>query len=222
MQNYGYIGGYSYAGRPSGRWPANSGHDYLAEMKFWVGGVNDAGDTLLADTDEDFNPLPNWAAAVRPTDIRLSTDTTRYPYDPTDTVGLGIGFPAYGWQVWDAAGQQWAYNQVYHTLSASYYPGGPVGVQESICRFGDDALGAPVMGLEITQIVRQWNYTDIRDFIMFSMEITNASDQDYHNVAFGIYCDYDVGGLDPATGENGRSGRPRRHRHRPGSGLDLR
>ncbi|MDD4050703.1 MAG: T9SS type A sorting domain-containing protein, partial [candidate division Zixibacteria bacterium] len=206
VNNFGYVGGYSSIGRPSGRWPANSTHDYLAEMKFWIGGVNAAGDTLLADTDEDFNPLPNWAAAATPTDILLSTDTTRYPYDPTDTVGLGIGFPAYGWQVWDVAGAQWAYNQVYHTLSASFYPGGPVGVQESICRYGDDALGSPVMGLEVTQTVRQWNYTEIKDFIIFTLEITNASTQDYHDVALGIYCDYDVGGNDAATGENGRLG----------------
>lgn len=206
VNNYGYIGGYTYAGRPSGRWPANSERDYLAEMKFWIGGVTAAGDTLLADTDDDFNPLPNWAAAATPTDILLSTDTTRYPYDPADTVGQGIGFPAYGWRVWDAATREWAYNQVYHTLSASYYPGGPVGVQESICRYGDDALGSPVMGLEITQTVRQWNYTEIRDFIIFTLEITNAGSEDYHDVAVGIYCDYDVGGNDPATGENGRLG----------------
>jgi hypothetical protein len=206
VNNYGYIGGYRYAGRPSGRWPANSEHDYLAEMKFWIGGVNAAGDTLLADTDEDFNPLPNWAAAATPTDILLSTDTTRYPYDPADTVGLGIGFPAYGWRVWDVATDQWAYNQVYHTLSSSYYPGGPVGVQESICRYGDDALGSPVMDLQITQTVRQWNYTEIRDFILFTLEITNASSEDYHDVAIGIYCDYDVGGDDPVSGDNGRLG----------------
>lgn len=206
VNNYGYVGGYSSSGRPSGRWPANSGHDYLAEMKFWIGGVNAAGDTLLADTDEDFNPLPNWAAAATPTDILLSTDTTRYPYDPTDTVGLGVGFPAYGWRVWDAAVDQWEYNQVYHTLSASFYPGGPVAVQESICRYGDDALGSPVMGLQVTQTVRQWNYTKIRDMIVFTLEITNASEQDYHDVAVGIYCDYDVGGDDPVSGDNGRLG----------------
>ena len=48
VQNFGYVGGYSWAGRPSGRWPANTTHDYLAEMRFWIGGINSAGDTLDA------------------------------------------------------------------------------------------------------------------------------------------------------------------------------
>lgn len=206
VQNYGYIGGYSWAGLPSGRWPANSDRDYLAEMRFWAGGITEDGDTLVSNTDEDFTPMTNWSAAARPTDILLSTDPARYPYDPADTIGLGIGFPAYGWRVWDVAERDWEYNQVYHTLSSSYHPGGPLGVQESICRFSDDNLGAPVMGLEITQTVRQWNYTEIKDFIFFTLEITNAGTTNYHDFAFGLYCDFDIGGLDPATGENGRLG----------------
>ena len=206
VDNYGYIGGYTWAGRPSGRWPANSEHDYLAEMKFWIGGIGPAGDTLLANTEDDFNPMINWAAAAKPTDILLSTDTARYPYDPIDTIGAGIGFPAYGWRIWDVASREWAYNQVYHTLSSSYFPGGPVSVQQSICRFSDDALGSPVMDLEITQTINQWNYTDIRDILFFTLEITNAGIQDYQDVALGIYCDFDIGGPDPASGENGRLG----------------
>ncbi len=206
VQNYGYIGGYWWADRPSGRWPANSDHDYLAEMIFWIGGVSTTDDTLVANTVDDFKPLINWSLADSPTDIRLSTDTTRYPFDPTDTVGEGIGYPAYGWRVWDAATRDWIYNQVYHSLSASFYPGGPVSIQESICRFADDNLGSPVMGLEVTQTVRQWNYKQLRDIIFITLEISNVSGQDYHDVAIGLYCDFDVGGADPATGENGRLG----------------
>lgn len=206
LDNFGYVGGFMWAGRPSGRWPANSGRDYLAEIKFWIGGVNSTDDTLVANTDDDFNPLVNWSAAEKPTDFLLSTDTIRYDYDATDTVGTGIGYPAYGWRVWDVEARDWVYNQVYHTLSSSYFPGGPVGVQESICRYADNNLGSPVLGLEITQTVRQWNYKEIRDIIFFTLEITNVSAEDYHSAAIGLYCDFDVGGPDPATGENGRLG----------------
>lgn len=206
VQNFGYIGGYSWAGRPSGRWPANTTHDYLAEMRFWIGGINDAGDTLLDNTADDFNPIPSWIAGSLTPDIRLSTDPERYDYDASDTVGAGIGYPANGWRVWDPVNEQWVYNQVYSFIDSTFHEGGPLGVQESVCRFADDALGYPVMGLEITQTVRQWNYKYNKDMIFFTLQIRNASTENYHDVAIGLYCDFDVGGPDPATGENGRLG----------------
>ncbi len=206
VQNYGLIGGFSWAGMPSGRWPSNSEHDYLAEMRFWIGGIDTSGTARVANTADDFNPLPNWAAAEYPTDILLSTDTTSYPYDPSDTIGLGFGFPAYGWQIYNPETGVWEYNQVFRSLSASYSPGGPVAVQESICRYGDDATGLPAMGIEVTQTVRQWNYSYNRNLMFFTIQITNASAMDYTDFAFGLYCDFDIGGTDPATGENGRLG----------------
>jgi len=206
VQNFGYVGGYSWAGRPSGRWPANSTHDYLAEMRYWVGGINDAGDTLLDNTADDFNPIPSWIAGSLTPDIRLSTDPERYDYNPDDTVGAGIGYPANGWRVWDPVGEQWVYNQVYSFIDSTFHEGGPLGVQESVTRFADDALGYPIMGLEITQTVRQWNYKYNKDMIFFTLQIKNASTENYHDVAIGLYCDFDIGGPDPATGENGRLG----------------
>lgn len=206
VQNFGYIGGYWWAGRPSGRWPANTTHDYLAEMRFWIGGLNTTGDTLLANTADDFNPIPSWILGSLSHDIRLSTDPTRYDYDEADTTGSGVGYPAYGWRVWDATTETWEYNQVYSYIDSIFHDGGPIGVQESITRFADDALGSPVMGLEITQTARQWDYEYNQDIIFFTMEIKNASAEDYHDVAIGLYCDFDVGGMDPATGENGRLG----------------
>ena len=206
VDNFGYIGGYSYAGRPSGRWPSNTQHDYLAEMRFWIGGINDADDTVLANTVDDFNPILSQISGIETYDIRLSTDTTRYEFDPADTIGAGIGFPAEGWRVWDVETDQWDYNEVFNLLDSTFYPGGPVSVQESICRFADDATGISVMGIEVTQIIRQWNFEYNRDMIFFSFQVTNASTEDYHDLAVGLYCDFDIGGDDPATGENGRLG----------------
>ena len=206
VQNFGYVGGYSWAGRPSGRWPANTTHDYLAEMKFWIGGVNAAGDTLLANTDDDFTPIPSWISGSLSHDIRLSTDSARYDYDPADTIGAGIGHPAYGWRVWDPQLEEWDYSQVFSFVDSTFHDGGPLGVQEAITRFADDALGFPVMGLEITQTSRQWNYEYNKDMIFFNLEIKNASLNDYHDVAIGLYLDFDVGGPDPVSGDNGRLG----------------
>lgn len=206
VQNYGYIGGYSWAGRPSGRWPSNTDHDYLAEMKFWIGGLNQADEVLLDNTDDDFKPIPTLISGSDSYDIRLSTDSTRYDYDPADTVGSGVGYPAKGWRVWDANTRQWTYNSVYSFIDSTFYSGGPLGVQESVCRFGDDGTGSANMGLEFTQTVRQWDYSYNRDMIFFNLQITNSSTENYHDLAVALYADFDVGGPDPATGENGRLG----------------
>ncbi|HOD66162.1 MAG TPA: T9SS type A sorting domain-containing protein [candidate division Zixibacteria bacterium] len=204
VDNWGYIGGYWYYGLPSGEWPRNSGRNYLGELMLWMGGITPTGDTLVANTEDDFQALPNPDFADNPYKILLSTDTARYYlYDPTDTVGAGEGNPARGWRVWDSEADQWDYNEVYNSLSASFRPGGPTSMQDSHLRFTDNAGGSSLMGLEVTQTIYQWNYCYNEDFLFVSYDITNASTTDYHDFAFGLYIDIDVGGPD-GTGENGR------------------
>jgi len=206
VDNFGYIGGYDYYNLPSGEWPRNSGHNYLAEIRYWMGGIAPAGDTLVANSSDDFQALPNPDFTDNPYKMLLSTDTTRYyEYDRTDTVGLGEGAPAYGWRVWNSDDASWEYNQVYNSLASAYIPGGPTSIQDSHYRFGDAALGSPLMGIEVAQTIYQWNYCYNEDFMFVVLDITNASAQDYANFAFGLYIDIDVGGQD-GTGENGRLG----------------
>jgi len=50
-------------------------------------------------------------------------------------------------------------------------------------------------GLQCTHTVLQWNYCYNKDFLFVILEITNTSVQNYHNFAFGLYVDLDVGGL---------------------------
>jgi len=204
VDNWGYIGGYSYYGLPSGEWPRNSGHDYLAEIRYWMGAVTPAGDTLVANSYDDFQAIPELSSADNPYKIYLSTDTTRYlDYDPTDTVGLGVGHPAYGWRVWNDSLSDWTYNRVYSPLDSTFFFAGPTSLQESHYRFNDAAGDSSLMGLEMTHSVLQWNYCYNEDFLFVILEITNTSTQDYSDFAFGLYIDIDVGGPD-GTGENGR------------------
>jgi len=204
VDNWGYIGGYMFYGLPSGEWPRGSGHDYLAEVRYWIGGVNSAGDTIVANSYDDFQALQTDSTAANPYMILLSTDTSRYlSYDPSDTVGLGIGSPASGWRVWDAASNSFAYNTVYNSLSASFFPGGPTSLQDSHYRLGDAASGTSVLGLELTHSILQWNYCYNEDFMFVILEITNNSSTTYDSLAFGLYIDIDVGGPD-GSGENGR------------------
>jgi hypothetical protein len=204
VDNWGYIGGYSYYGLPSGEWPRNSGHDYLAEIRYWMGAVTTTDDTLVANTYDDFQAIEALSSADNPYKILISTDTTRYyDYDLSDTVGLGVGHPAYGWRVWSDSLSDWVYNQVYDPLDSTFLAGGPTSLQESHYRFNDAAAGSSLLGLEMTQTVMQWNYCYNEDFLFVILEITNTSTQDYSDFAFGLYIDIDVGGPD-GTGENGR------------------
>jgi len=204
VDNYGYMGNYSYYGYPSGEWPKNSGQDYIGEMKYWFGTVTPGGDTIVIDTYEDAEPLPSLISGTDSYDIRLSTDTTRYNYDPTDTIGQGLGNPAYGWRVYDPDSADWVYNRVYSVGDETFYPGGPTAEQQSFYRFAD-ADGSRSLGLELSQTIYQWNYCYNEDICFVVLTITNNSGVDYPNFHFAVYSDFDVGGPN-SEGENGRLG----------------
>ncbi len=204
IDNYGYVGGYSHYGKPSGEWPRNSGHSYLAEIRYWMGATMPNGDTIVANSVDDFQAIEMPIDGVDDYKIYLSTDTTRYyNYDNTDTVGLGESRPAYGWRVWNENLDNWDYNQKFNTLAAGFTEGGPTSEQDSYYRFNDAASGTSLMGLELTQSVYQWNFCYNEDFMFIVLDITNTSANDYADFAFGLYVDLDVGGED-GTGENGR------------------
>ena len=206
VDNYGLIGSHRYYGYPSGEWPRGSGHNYLAEINYWMGAITAAGDTLVADTYEDFQGIPSLITGQAQNRILLSTDSTRYfDYDPTDTVGASNGNPAHGWRIWSGEQDAWIYTENYNPLTSSFFDGGPLSVQESHYRFADNASGVSLLGLEMTHTVLQWNYCYNEDFMFVILEITNTSTEDYNNFAFGLYSDMDVGGFD-GTGENGRLG----------------
>jgi hypothetical protein len=205
ISNWGAIGGQREYGRPSGEWPKGSGHNYIGEMKYWMGATRVSRDTLVANTEDDFAPIPSLISGAESYQIRLSTDTTRFDYDPLDTVGAGVGRPANGWRVWNPEEQIWDYNRVWDNRTQTMVPGGAASLQESFFRFDDSQLGTPLLGLEMTQTVYQWNYSYNQDFLFVVLEITNRSEYDYSDFAFGLYCDFDIGGPD-GTGENGRLG----------------
>ena len=205
VDNWGYIGGYSYPYElPSGEWPRNSGHNYIGEMKFWMGCVRLAGDTIVANSDDDFTPIPSLVSGSETYGIRLSTDPTTYDYDVTDTIGVGLSNPAHGWRVYNVDSAAWVYNQIYSPAADSFLPGGPTGLQQSFVRF-EDGNGATTLGLQLSQTICQWNYCYNEDILFVILEITNVSGDDYTDFAFALYTDMDVGGPD-GTGENGRLG----------------
>ena len=63
VDNYGYIGGWAFYDLPSGEWPRNSGHDYIGEIRYWMGAVV-GPDTLVANTYDDFQAMPSLISSV--------------------------------------------------------------------------------------------------------------------------------------------------------------
>ncbi len=170
-----------------------------------MGAVGPNGDTVVANTDDDLMPIATLINGEESYRIHLSTDPTSYNYDPTDTAGLGIGKAAYGWRVWDSHSDDWVYNQVW-SFDVGFVEAGPISLQESHYRFCDANSGVSVLGLELTQTIYQWNYAYNQDYLFVVLEIKNTSQNDYADFAFGLYCDFDVGGYHPPTHENGRLG----------------
>ncbi|MFH1891471.1 MAG: hypothetical protein ABIK83_02160 [Candidatus Zixiibacteriota bacterium] len=206
VANWGSIGGFSHQWLPSGEWPKNSGHDYLAEAKYWMGAITASGDTLVVNTDDDLMPIPRIVSGDETYGISVSTASDTYEYDVSDTIGFGIGYPAYGWEVWDPDNRIWVHNQIWDPTTETYLEGGPIAQQESHFRMADDALGSSLLGIEIAHTVYQWNYSYNQDYLFVVLQITNTSDEDYSEFAFGLYCDFDIGGYYEPTGENGRLG----------------
>ena len=203
IDNYGYIGGYSHLGLPSGEWPRNSGHSYLAEIRYWMGATLPGGDTVLLNSVDDFQAIAMPIDGVNEYKIYLSTDSNRYfGYDVADTTGIGQGRPAFGWRVWDGTSAGYDYNTKYSTLATSFMDGGPTSEQDSHYRFNDAGSGTSLMGIEMTHSIYQWNYCYNEDFMFVVMDITNNSSNNYTDFAFGLYVDLDVGGYFGL--ENGR------------------
>ena len=64
VANWGYIGGFSHLGEPSCEYPKNSGHHYLAEIKYWMGAITESGDTVVVYNQEDQNPVAKFIIVV--------------------------------------------------------------------------------------------------------------------------------------------------------------
>lgn len=199
--NWGLIGGFSDV--PSGEWPKGSGRNYIGELKYWMGATLPNGDTVVANASEDFNPEIDVAVSLDQT-IHFSTDSTRYDYDPFDTVGLGVSAPAYGWRHYDLETDNWIYNRKFNPCDSSFVTCGPIAQQESQYIMNDERLGYAALGVMVSQTIYQWNFDYNKDIMFVELEIENVSDNDYTDFAFGLYVDIDVGGW--FEGENGRLG----------------
>jgi hypothetical protein len=160
---------------PRGRWTINTNHDQLYKMSFAVGiptsglyGANVAN--ARGNGTKEWDPLPGFN---NPTvgKIALSTDKTTWPLD-------NAGKPY--WPVRTADG-----------LRDSI-----VSQQDSYCVYRDNT-NAQVnkLGIKVQQTSYAWSTSKDQDYIIYKLEIINDTTAAKDGLYFGIYYDFDGGGI---------------------------
>jgi hypothetical protein len=159
---------------PRGRWPVNSNHDQLYKMSFAIGipysGINGANvANARGNGTKEWDPLPGYN---NPSvgKIALSTDKTTWPLDKS-------GKPY--WPVRTIDGRDSIVSQ-----------------QDSYCVYRDNTNAQPIkLGIKVTQTSYAWSTSKDQDYIIWKLEIKNDTSAAKDSVYFGLYYDFDGGGI---------------------------
>ena len=153
---------------PRGRWPISSSHDQLYKMSFAVGIPYNVANARGNGTKE-WDPLPgNHNRAVGK--IAISSDPTTWPLDNS-------GQPY--WPVRTVDGRDSIVSQ-----------------QDTYCQYNDNTNARPEkLNIQVTQTSYAWSTSKDQDYIIWKLEILNNSDSPKDSLYFGIYYDYDAGGI---------------------------
>ena len=159
---------------PRGRWPVNSNHDQLYKMSFAVGipysGINGANvANARGNGTKEWDPLPGYN---NPSvgKIALSNDNTTWPLDKS-------GKPY--WPVRTVDGRDSIVSQ-----------------QDSYCVYRDNTNAQPKkLNVQVTQTSYAWSTSKDQDYIIWKLEILNDTSAVKDSLYFGIYYDFDGGGI---------------------------
>lgn len=166
---------YPYSGTlPAGRWPLGTDHDQIYKMNLYVGIPNNVISTRARNAKEwdgmagYFNPDSGKVA--------LSTDPQTWPRD-------GAGKP-------------------YWPVRTQDNRDSIVSQQDSYAVFRDStnmrAAGDPNqrLNIEIHQSSYAWSTSKDEDYIIFKFEVINDTSVAKDSLYFGMYTDFDAGGMD--------------------------
>ncbi len=159
---------------PRGRWPINTSHDQLYKMTFAVGipysGINGANvANARGNGTKEWDPVSgNNNPAVGK--IALSTDKTTWP--------IGTNGQPY-WPVRTFDGKDSIVSQ-----------------QDSYCVYRDNTNAQPVkLNIQVTQTSYAWSTSKDQDYIVWKLEIFNDTTAAKDSLYFGLYYDFDGGGI---------------------------
>jgi hypothetical protein len=213
FRNDGQIG--SWPDRPSGEWPAGTGHNYLdgstpivaTRLDTKAGVVHTAETSYREEVDVDpatgqlwvMEPVPGYEnpGSEEPA---ISTNPATWPKMWPRALPLitpdwdGYWFGYFGRGVQNADFETFfvmddSQDKEYNRIPYSYYP-----VSTDSSR----------NGIGIREEVRgfQWSHVLAEDIIFWHFDIINISDFDHDSTIFGFYCDTGVGGVDDNGDDN--------------------
>lgn len=158
---------------PTGRWPIGTDHDQIYKMNFMLGIPNNVASTRASNT-EDFDPIPGYNNPDSGL-VAISTNPNSWPKDQN-------GNPY--WPVRTEDGQDSIVSQ-----------------EDTYAVFDDEtnarAIEDPskLIGIEVHQSTYAWSTSKDQDYIFIKYEMINKSGQQRDSIYFGMYCDFDAGGV---------------------------
>jgi len=153
---------------PRGRWPINTNHDQTYKMSFFVGIPYNVANARGNGTKEwDPQSGTNNLATGR---IAISTDETTWPLDNN--------------------------NNPYWPVRTLDDKDSIVSQQDTYCVYNDNTNARPEkLNIEVTQTSYAWSTSKDQDYIIWKLEILNKTTTPKDSLYFGIYYDFDAGGI---------------------------
>jgi len=153
---------------PRGRWPINTNHDQMYKMTFAVGIPYNVANARGNGTKE-WDPVPGYHNQSVGK-VALSTDKTTWPRNAADQPF---------WPVRTADGRDSIVSQ-----------------QDSYAVYRDRTNARPdKLNIQVHQSSYAWSTSKDADYIIFKLEIVNDTTVAKDNLYFGIYYDFDAGGI---------------------------
>ena len=153
---------------PKGRWPITTNHDQTYKMSFAVGIPYNVANARGNGTKE-WDPLPGNHNTANGK-IAISTDKTTWPLDKS-------GNPY--WPVRTFDGKDSIVSQ-----------------QDTYCQYRDNTNARPEkLNIQVTQTSYAWSTSKDQDYIIWKLDLLNDTDTPKDNLYFGIYYDFDAGGI---------------------------
>lgn len=153
---------------PRGRWPITTNHDQTYKMSFFVGIPYNVAHARGNGTKE-WDPISGNHNPVTGK-IAISTDKTTWPLNSS-------GQPF--WPVRTLDGRDSIVSQ-----------------QDTYCQYNDNTNARPEkLKIQVTQKSYAWSTSKDQDYIIWELEIFNNSDLPKDSLYFGIYYDFDAGGI---------------------------
>ena len=165
---------YPFGGvQPTGRWPIGTDHDQIYKMNFVLGIPNNVAATR-ASTTKDFDPVNGYNNPDSGL-VAISSNPDSWPKDQSGT-------------------PYWPVRTVDDKDSI-------VSQEDTYAVFDDEtnarAIEDPsnLIGIEIHQYSYAWSTSKDQDYIFFKYDMINKSGQVRDSIYFGLYCDFDAGGI---------------------------